>query len=254
MFVAIWCVFIVILNSLLGAVLISPRINGGQDAEITQFPFMASLRELRGYNQYKHLCGSVIISQRYLLTVAQCFSSEQVNWFGIAAGTSKKNEDVFIHRIRRVATHEKYDAFVAPFMHDIALIELEQPLTLSERINVISLNTTFYEGHLDAVTLGFGGVYDNIAKLQSIKMKTMTNPECRSKVGKDNQVYDFGILCAYSGDVKRRIGHGDAGGPLVHQNKLIGLISWNPKVVGSDKPEGFTRISSYNEWIAKHMK
>lgn len=88
--------------------------------------------------------------------------------------------------------------------------------------------------------------------MQQLKVQTMTNPECRSKVNKVPTVYDFGTLCAYSGDAKRRIGHGDAGGPLVHMNALIGIISWNPQVVGNVKPEGFTRISAYFEWIKKH--
>lgn len=85
-------------------------------------------------------------------------------------------------------------------------------------------------------------------------MTTMTNAECRSRVGRLTKVYDFETLCAYSGDKNRRIGHGDAGGPLVHANKLIGLISWNPQVVGSEKPEGFTRISNYKDWIKQNMK
>lgn len=91
-------------------------------------------------------------------------------------------------------------------------------------------------------------------KLQSLKLTTMTNPECRSRVDKLTPVYDFGTLCAYSGDKKQRIGHGDAGGPLVHANALIGLISWNPQVVGSEKPDGFTRISAYVDWVKKHAK
>lgn len=83
-------------------------------------------------------------------------------------------------------------------------------------------------------------------------MTTMTNQECRSRVNKLTPVYDFETLCAYSGDKNSRIGHGDAGGPLVHRNALIGLVSWNPQVVGSDKPEGFTRITPYIDWIKKN--
>lgn len=85
-----------------------------------------------------------------------------------------------------------------------------------------------------------------------MKLQTLTNPECRSKVNKLQKVYDFETMCAYSGDVKRRIGHGDAGGPLVHNKALIGLISWDPQEIGSSKPEGFTRISVYINWIKKH--
>lgn len=68
----------------------------------------------------------------------------------------------------------------------------------------------------------------------------MTNAECRSRVSK---------LTSFRAKEKRRIGHGDAGGPLVYTNALIGKISWNPQVVGSEKPEGFTRMSIYAEWI-----
>lgn len=95
---------------------------------------------------------------------------------------------------------------------------------------------------------------NNNLKLQSLDLKTMTNEECRSRVNKFTPVYDFGTLCAFSGDKNQRIGHGDAGGPLVHKNALIGLVSWNPQVVGSEKPEGFTRISAYFDWIRKQMK
>lgn len=95
---------------------------------------------------------------------------------------------------------------------------------------------------------------DNNVKLQALSMKTMTNPDCRKKVIKTPPVYDFSTLCAYSGDAKHRIGHGDAGGPLIHHNMIIGLVSWNPQVVGSEKPEGFTRISTYADWIKKQTK
>lgn len=82
------------------------------------------------------------------------------SWFGITVGTNIKNDaSVDIHSIKRIVVHEEYDAFVAPFKHDIALIELDEPLKLSNRINVIPLNSTFFEGQVDAVTYGFGGTY-----------------------------------------------------------------------------------------------
>lgn len=47
-----------------------PRIVGGRDAEINQFPYQISLRL---YNQ--HICGGSIISKNYIITAAHCVST-----------------------------------------------------------------------------------------------------------------------------------------------------------------------------------
>lgn len=153
-------IFGVIFHSISAGVVLTPRINGGQEAQIEEFPFVASLRELGDTNQYKHLCGAVIISPKYLLTAAQCFYSQQENWFGITVGTNKKNDETaVVHGIKKILVHEEYDAFTAPFKHDIALIELDEPLKFNERVNQIAVNAVFLEDPVEAVTVGFGGVY-----------------------------------------------------------------------------------------------
>lgn len=156
------CLVSVILHSISSASLLRPRINGGQAVEVTRAPFMASLREL-GHDQYKHLCGSVIISQKHVLTAAQCIHTNQASWFGITVGSNKKNDDkAEIHKIKRIVVHEDYDEFNAPFKHDIALIELENPLKLTDRVKFIPINTTFFEAQVDAETYGFGGAYVSV--------------------------------------------------------------------------------------------
>lgn len=141
----------------------TPLINGGQEVEIESSPYMASLRELENILP-RHLCGAVIVSEKYLLTAAQCFYSKQPDWFGIAVGTNKKNDkSVPDHNIKRIVVHELYDEFTAPFKHDIALIELNQPLQFNDKVKAIALNDTFFEGHVEAMTVGFGGFYVSIA-------------------------------------------------------------------------------------------
>lgn len=273
-----WCVLIFLIQLFSLAFSFAPRINGGQETKVEAAPFMASLREIHN-NKPNHVCGAVIISQKYLLTAARCFYSKEADWFGVAVGTDKKNDQsVLNHAIKRITVQEEYDEFKAPFKHDIALIELEEPLKMNNKIKAIPINTTFFEGQVSAIAFGFGGAYvssqfkrkkienrihyfkfffifkDNNVNLQSLQVTTMTNPECRTRVDKLTPVYDFATLCAFSGDKKKRMGHGDAGGPLVHANALIGLSSWNPQVVGSGKPEGFTRIATYIQWIKTHAK
>lgn len=165
MFLIVLYILGVIFHQNIAALQLSTRINGGQVIEIENVPFMASLREMHNVKS-RHHCGAVIISPKYLLTAAQCFYSQQVDWFGIAVGTNIKNDEfVVTHRIKRIVVHEKYDEFAAPFKNDIALIELNESLKTSEQVKPIPINVTFYEGQIDAFTLGFGGFYVSVSFL-----------------------------------------------------------------------------------------
>lgn len=150
---------IVFLQVIFATASFEPLANGGQEIQIESSPYMASLRELENIKP-RHLCGAVIISEKYLLTAAQCFYSKQPDWFGITVGTNTKNDNSIADRnIKRIIVHEQYDEFAAPFKHDIALMELSEPLQFNEKIKAIPINGTFFEGHIDAMTVGFGGFY-----------------------------------------------------------------------------------------------
>lgn len=45
--------------------------------------------------------------------------------------------------------------------------------------------------------------------------------------------------------------HGDSGGPLVINNQLVGVLSWGEAESEKRKPDQFTRISEFTEWIQK---
>lgn len=167
------CVLLVFLQVVFAAAPFesTPIINGGQDVQIESSPYMASLRELENILP-RHLCGAVIVSDKYLLTAAQCFYSKQPDWFGVAVGTNTKSDkSVPDHNIKRIIVHELYDEFAAPFKHDIALIELNEPLQFNDKIKAISINDTFFEGQVDAMTVGFGGFYvSNLLLLLELKI------------------------------------------------------------------------------------
>lgn len=147
---------------LCGSTAFSPRINGGQDIKIETVPYVASLRETHN-NKPRHHCGAVIISPKYLLTAARCFYSKEPDWFSVTVGSDKKNDETVVnHGINRILVHEEYDEFIAPFKHDIALIELDQPLKLNDKVKTLAINTTFFEGHVTATAFGFGGFYVSI--------------------------------------------------------------------------------------------
>lgn len=88
--------------------------------------------------------------------------------------------------------------------------------------------------------------------------ETLTNPKCReilNETGHSVPVHDGDTLCA---KVPERYGYGqgvcfsvDKGSALIANNKLIGIISWWYYPCGRQHPTGFTRVSTYIDWINK---
>lgn len=88
-------------------------------------------------------------------------------------------------------------------------------------------------------------------------MTTMTNDNCRSLFEeRKTPVHDFDTICAISGKDGNEIREGQSGDPMVYQNRLIGILSWIHPSSGKNGvllPAGFTRISTYIDWITDRL-
>lgn len=94
-----------------------------------------------------------------------------------------------------------------------------------------------------------------MTSLKFVRMNTLTNSECREQLADRPQkppVHDFETICANSGLLGHSTCDGDSGGALVVENKLIGIVSWGYGC-GLGFPHGFTRVSTYTDWINKTM-
>lgn len=81
----------------------------------------------------------------------------------------------------------------------------------------------------------------------------MTNDECRSLHSFSAHLVTEHTICAFSGYIGEGLCHGDSGGPLVANDQLIGIVSWiHPCATG--RPDGFTRVSVFTEWILETIK
>lgn len=92
-----------------------------------------------------------------------------------------------------------------------------------------------------------------------IYLKTISNADCIQKYGENaSEFIDNSIMCAVSSFYTYGVGlcHGDAGNPLVLNGRLVGIALWDvhksaPCALG--KPDQYTRISSYLDWIKNHV-
>ncbi|GJQ69449.1 hypothetical protein Trydic_g6558 [Trypoxylus dichotomus] len=220
------------------------RIVGGQEASEGQFPWQVSLRT---YFDKKHFCGGSIINSRWILTAAHCVATISEEEITIVAGTLSLTRGGQEHAASKIVTHSDFDNYTLE--NDIALIQLESELQLSNEIQPIKLETSNVN-IVDCTVSGWGtdGFMGNVPDtLQYVNLKTILNLECSIRLRWAEQAVTSKNVCTLT-KYGEGTCHGDSGGPLVSNGRQIGIVSWgNPCAIES--PDVFTRVSSYSKWI-----
>ncbi|KAG9436905.1 trypsin-7 [Apis mellifera carnica] len=226
---------------------LQPRIIGGHNASIIEYPYQVSIHYMG-----KHHCGGSIISENWLLTAAHCiYGLIPVN-FKIRAGSTYNNNGIE-YSIKNIIMHEKYNIYT--FDYDVALIMLSTPIKISPTTKPIALaqSTTSVEIGKNAVVTGWGYLSVNSNSMSDI-LQVLTLPivdqdVCKTIFSGINTVTE-NMICAGSLTGKDTC-KGDSGGPLVYNNVQIGIVSWGLKCALPNYPGVYTRVSAIRDWIKK---
>ncbi|CAL7948238.1 unnamed protein product [Xylocopa violacea] len=227
------------LNALVASLLLCHIVTS---SGFLMFPYDVSLNY-----QGNHYCTGSIIDKRFVLTAASCFTQpDTLNDTTIHAGSYKLNERSQDYKMETVIIHPNFDA--ANMLNDIALIRVDRDITFNIRVQPIELasgNDT-YEGS-EAVFSGWGITAlgkDPSNSLIYLETRVENNTICKEAydVVRDSHICTVANIGAGGC-------YGDAGDPLVVGNVQIGIFSFGtPCAVG--KPDVFTRVSSFESWIA----
>ncbi|KAL3674680.1 hypothetical protein V7S43_000620 [Phytophthora oleae] len=218
------------------------RIYGGSEADVDQYPFIASLRfDPAG----KTFCGGMLVASQFILTAGHCIKTNKGqiyaslgSEFGSGAGSGSAELIKVVEGFRHpLYNNDKH-------LYDVGLLKLEKPSSQKTAPLCAADGSDNKVGTM-ATALGWGLTEDRKGSftLQEVNVGIISNAECNKKYG--NRITE-GMVCAGNGNGKDSC-NGDSGGPLLANGVLVGLVSWGGKC--GSKAGVYTRLTYVMDYI-----
>ncbi|XP_060565192.1 uncharacterized protein LOC132724366 isoform X3 [Ruditapes philippinarum] len=244
-----------------GKMMVEPMvvdIVGGKDAHPGEWPWHVAL-----YFSGQYFCGGTLISDTFVLTAAHCVEKfiRDFSYLKVKLGANNREISETTQRVVKVEAIESHSEHVYFKKNDIALLQLEHPVTFNDYIQPICLPEPDEPLPLfsECYTIGWGktkwdGDYAEV--LQKLKMTLWDTKKCNSSVAWNGEIYDT-FLCAgyYSG--VRSICKGDSGGPLLCKDKhekwkIFGVSSYVANYCNmTERPNIYSNVSHFLPWISE---
>ncbi|XP_027697965.1 serine protease 42-like [Vombatus ursinus] len=238
------------------------KVIRGQAAPPTKWPWQVSLQVY-----HKHMCGGSLIDTEWVLTAAHCILWDYNYTVKLGDTSYYASENSTIATVKDILIHPSYSEFIF-VKNDLALVHLESPVTLTQKIQPICLPSSKF--HVKNGTrcwmAGWGQTTEKKEDshplvLLEIDLYIIERKYCNKMLRKSLlisafvSIVDKKMLCAYHPEGKDAC-QGDSGGPLAceigqHTWVQVGIVSWG---IGCGKPEVpgiYTKVSSFSTWIVR---
>jgi len=222
------------------------QIIGGSNAPLGKFPHHVALKYEGNF-----LCGGSIIDKRYVLTAAHCVNGiTDAKKLVVHAGTIYLNETGDAYQAESVVWNHGFDE--VGLNDDVGLIRLNRDIVYTDVVKPVSLaQKDIAVENLPCIVSGWGvtsvsGSTPNA--LQEIDLKIYSSEKCQRLAWQISDNHICTLTRAGEG-----VCYGDSGSALLTKEGVqIGIASFVfPCALG--KPDMFTKVSNYQDWIKEHM-
>ncbi|KAM7344106.1 trypsin eta-like [Cochliomyia hominivorax] len=205
------------------------RIIGGREVSISKHPYQVSIRRKTCATcAYLHACGG-----RPIVFI---------------------RADGYIARVKEIVIHENYQPALSK--NDIALLILNPSLPLND-LNTQPASLADEEPKADSLAVVSGWGYTSESgecslKLQEVEVNIIDRIKCNATYGYDR--IEESMICAGSALGGKDACQYDSGGPLIANNKLIGIVSWGTGCARPEYPGVYVNVFYFKNWIENLAK
>lgn len=221
-----------------------PRIVGGAEASITDFPYAVFLTDRRGYQ----FCGGALVSHTAVATAAHCARALRRSDMRVVAGRQdERTDDGVTARVAKIWVEPGFSE--AGKGDDVAVLTLDRAVPYEPVSLPRQDDRRLYAEGVTATVVGWGRTTDGGSRSEYLRradLPLVGDAGCADSYPNYNA---RSMVCAGYPDGGIDACQGDSGGPLLVGDTLIGIVSWGDGCARPGKPGVYTRVASYSDEI-----
>ncbi|PKW19532.1 S1 family peptidase [Saccharopolyspora spinosa] len=222
------------------------RVLGGSETSTEDAPWAVAVTDDHG----RQFCGGTLVSPIKVITAAHCTMDPTTGTRrppeglrAIAGRTDLHTERGVVGEIESIWVHPGFKDYTRG--DDVAVLTLRAPMP-QHPLNVVGPGETApYQPGAVARVYGWGRTRESgppSNTLRSVDVPVTTDETCRTAYPN----YDArSMFCAGVPEGGMDACAGDSGGPIVADNRLIGVVSYGTGCGRPNTPGVYTRLSSY---------
>ncbi|KAM6061467.1 coagulation factor IX [Chlamydotis macqueenii] len=230
------------------------RVVGGSDSMRGEVPWQVYLLNSHGVG----FCGASIINEKWVVTAAHCLQpGDDVTAVAGEYNTMEDDNTEQRRKVVRVVPHHTYNATINKHHNDIALLELDKPLSFNSYVTPICIGSREFTNallkHGMGTVSGWGSTLFRgrpATILQILKVPFVDRPTCLKSTS--TTILQNMFCAGFSAGGSDTCG-GDSGGPYTTEIEgtwfLTGITSWGEECAKPGKYGIYTRVSRYLKWI-----